>query len=40
MPSVQYMYGHMLAEGRGVPADLEAARHWLARTAEAELRPT
>jgi TPR repeat protein len=35
VPDAQFMYGRMLAEGRGVPPDLEMARAWFARAAEA-----
>jgi len=31
----QYLYGRMLAEGRGIMPDLSQARTWLARAAEA-----
>jgi TPR repeat protein len=32
------MYGRLLADGRGVTPDLEAARGWIARAAAAGLR--
>jgi TPR repeat protein len=35
LPEAQYVYGRMLAEGRGVMADLAAARTWFARAADA-----
>jgi hypothetical protein len=34
VPEAQYMYGRMLAEGRGVALDLKSARAWLARAAD------
>jgi uncharacterized protein len=33
----QYMYGRMLAEGRGLALDLVGARAWFTRAAEADL---
>ena len=37
VPDAQYMYGRMLAEGRGVLPDLQGARAWFARAADADL---
>src|ERR1700737_3887855 len=31
VPEAQYMYGRMLADGHGIPADPEGARAWIAR---------
>ena len=35
VPDAQYMYGRMLAEGRGIAPDLEEARAWFQRAADA-----
>lgn len=35
VPEAQYAYGRMLAEGRGVAADIDGARTWFARAADA-----
>ncbi|HEY2111409.1 MAG TPA: tetratricopeptide repeat protein, partial [Dongiaceae bacterium] len=37
LPQAQYIYGRMLADGRGVAADLTAARDWFARAADSGL---
>jgi TPR repeat protein len=37
VPEAQYIYGRMLAEGRGMEPDLKAARTWFMRAAEAGL---
>jgi TPR repeat protein len=37
LPQAQYIYGRMLADGRGVAPDLAAAREWFARAAESGL---
>jgi TPR repeat protein len=35
VPEAQFMYGRLLAEGRGVSPDLRAARQWFAKAADA-----
>ena len=37
IPEAQYMYGRLLADGRGIAADLPAARSWFERAAAAGL---
>jgi TPR repeat protein len=37
LPQAQYIYGRMLADGRGVAADLTAARDWFTRAADSGL---
>jgi uncharacterized protein len=38
VPEAQYMYGRMLADGHGIPADPEAARGWISRASATGLR--
>ena len=37
VPEAQFMYGRMLAEGRGVAPDLREARVWFTRAADADV---